>query len=122
MPTITSLPHVRLTVTDLTASVGWYERTLGLNSRPDMSGSGLRRRLMPTELGWVLGLRAHQRTPAGEGFDEARVGLDRLSISCGDRAGVAARLAALDGADRRARVPRHVRRDSAQGYPVRGAA
>jgi catechol 2,3-dioxygenase-like lactoylglutathione lyase family enzyme len=48
--------------------------------------------------GVVLGLQAHARTPEGDRFDEARVGLDHLSIACEDRAEVQAWLAELDDA------------------------
>lgn len=48
--------------------------------------------------GVVLGLQAHERTPGGDRFDEARVGLDHVSIACADRTQVQAWLARLDEA------------------------
>jgi catechol 2,3-dioxygenase-like lactoylglutathione lyase family enzyme len=96
MPTVGALSHVTLTVTDLEASVAWYERTLGLRHGIDMSGPGWRRTLMVAESGLVIGLQAHERTPAQDRFDESRVGLDHLSIACTSRADVAAWLAKLD--------------------------
>ncbi len=97
MPTVDSFSHVTLTVTDLAASVEWYGRALGMQRARDMSGPGWRRTLMLGGPGVVLGLQAHDRTPAGDRFDETRVGLDHLSIACPDRAGVEAWLTRLEG-------------------------
>ncbi|TAM86273.1 MAG: VOC family protein [Jatrophihabitans sp.] len=96
MPTARALSHVTLTVTDLEASVAWYGRALGLARGPDMSGPGWRRTLMLGPSGLVIGLQAHERTAASDRFDEARVGLDHLSIACVDRAEVQDWLTGLD--------------------------
>jgi catechol 2,3-dioxygenase-like lactoylglutathione lyase family enzyme len=98
MPTVTAISHVTLTVTDLDASIAWYERALGLRRVRDMAGPGWRRTLLTGGAGLVIGLQAHDRTPAGDRFDEARVGLDHLSFACADRAEVLAWLAELDAA------------------------
>jgi len=99
MPTVNALSHVTLTVTDLEASTSWYERALGLRQGRSMSGHGWRRTLMVSDSGVVIGLQAHERTAAGDRFDEARVGLDHVSLACADRAEVQAWLTALDKAD-----------------------
>ncbi|WP_347354528.1 VOC family protein [Intrasporangium sp.] len=96
MPTVDSFSHVTLTVTDLAASTAWYERALGMTRGRDMSGPGWRRTLMLGGPGVVLGLQAHERTPAGDRFDETRVGIDHLSIACTDRAEVQAWLDRLE--------------------------
>ena len=99
MVAINALSHVTLTVTDLEASVAWYERALGLKRGPEMSGPGWHRALMLADSGVVIGLQSHERTAKGERFDETRVGLDHVSIACKDRAEVQAWLVALDRAD-----------------------
>ncbi len=98
MPAFHSFSHVTLTVTDIETSVDWYQRALGLTRGPDMSGEGWRRTLMLGGPGIVIGLQSHDRTTPTDVFDESRVGIDHLSIACGDRAEVAAWLAALDDA------------------------
>lgn len=85
MPTINALSHVTLTVTDVEASVAWYAKALGMRRGPDMSGPGWRRTLMLAQSGVIIGLQAHDRTPDKDRFDEARVGLDHISIACKDR-------------------------------------
>lgn len=96
MPTVSAFSHLTLTVTDLENSVAWYARALGLTRGPDMSGPGWRRTLMFGEPGVIIGLQSHDRTPGTDRFDEARVGLDHVSIVCTDRAEVESWLAALD--------------------------
>ncbi len=99
MPTINALSHVTLTVTDVEASVAWYAKALGMRRGPDMSGPGWRRTLMLAQSGVIIGLQAHDRTPDKDRFDEARVGLDHISIACKDRTEVEAWLTALDGVE-----------------------
>jgi len=98
MPAVTTISHVTLTVTDLDASVAWYHRALGLRRVRDMAGPGWRRVLLGNGAGLVIGLQSHDRTPAGDRFDETRVGLDHLSFACADRAEVLTWLAAWDAA------------------------
>ena len=98
MPTVSAFSHVTLTVTDLEASATWYSAALGMKRGPDTSGPGWQRILMLAESGVVIGLQAHDRTPDKDRFDEARVGLDHVSIACKDRTEVEAWLAALDAA------------------------
>jgi glyoxylase I family protein len=81
--------HVTLTVTDLSRSVAWYERVIGMTKAVDREGPGWTRALMRTEGGLVIGLTAHEGG-TGDRFDERRVGLDHLSIACADRAAVTA--------------------------------
>ncbi len=90
--------HVTLSVTDLETSVAWYSAALGMKRGPDMSGPGWQRTLMLAEPGVVIGLQVHDRTPDKDRFDEARVGLDHISIACKARAEVEAWLAALESA------------------------
>ena len=98
MPTIEAFSHLTLTISDLESSVAWYAHALGMKRGPDMSGPGWKRTLMLAGPGVVIGLQVHERTPQGDRFDEARVGLDHVSIACRDRAEVEAWLAMLDGA------------------------
>lgn len=98
MPTINAFSHVTLAVTSLEASIAWYTQSLGMTRGPDMSGPGWRRTLMLAGPGVVVGLQAHDRTPDNDRFDEARVGLDHISIACKDRTEVEDWLTALDAA------------------------
>jgi len=81
--------HVTLSVTDLPRSVDWYEQVLGMSKAADREGATWTRALMRSEGGLVISLTAHEGTQ-GDRFDERRVGLDHLSISCADRAEVEA--------------------------------
>jgi glyoxylase I family protein len=96
--TIEAFSHVTLTVSDIEASAGWYARALGMERGPNMTGPSWQRTLMRAGPGVVIGLQAHERTPRGDRFDEARVGLDHVSIACQNRAEIEARLARLDDA------------------------
>lgn len=98
MPTLDTISHVTLTVTDLERSVEWYATALGLRRVRDMEGAGWRRVLMAGGDGLMIGLQAHEGTADGDRFDEKRVGLDHLSFACTDRSGVEAWLAGLDAA------------------------
>jgi glyoxylase I family protein len=76
--------HVTLTVTDLSRSIDWYERVLGMTKVADREGPTWKRALMRSEGGLVISLTAHDGT-GGDRFDERRVGLDHLSIACESR-------------------------------------
>src|SRR3978361_118869 len=89
MPITTAYSHVRLTVTDIGRSRAFYEQVFGLpialelpegadeatrNPLSFLFGGGVFR----GGAGGLLGLRP--AAPAGDRFDENRVGLDHLSF------------------------------------------
>lgn len=80
--------HVTLTVTDLAASGAWYQRALGLEVSAERTTPSWRRVVLRASSGLAIGLTAHNATPAGDRFDEQRVGMDHLSIACADAAEV----------------------------------
>jgi catechol 2,3-dioxygenase-like lactoylglutathione lyase family enzyme len=94
-PPLTRIPHVALTVSDVDASVAWYQRVLGcrrLVTAPhdgvvlDVPGGGGR-----------LVLHHHDRND-GARFDPTVTGLDHVSLEVADRAALdtwAARLVAM---------------------------
>jgi catechol 2,3-dioxygenase-like lactoylglutathione lyase family enzyme len=82
--------HFSATVTDLEASVSWYQRVLGLERVPqrfphygdEESGYGIL--LMDLDAEIIIGLHHHVAND-GRRFDEARTGLDHIGISVQNR-------------------------------------
>ena len=101
---ITDFAHVRLTVTDLARSRDFYDRVFGLPVAfevPADADAATREQLgflfggVIYRLGdRLLGLRPV--APAGDRFDEDRVGLDHLSFAVADRSAVEEAAATLD--------------------------
>ena len=100
-PRITGINHFSATVTDLEASVAWYQRLFGLDRVPfdfrhyerEETGYGIV--LMDPRLGIAIGLHANTAN-RGEAFDECRTGLDHVSFGVADRDELAAWVARLD--------------------------
>ncbi len=88
--------HVTITVTDLDASVAWYEQVLGLEKAVVRTGTGWVRALLKARHGLAIGLTKHEAADPGDRFDERRVGLDHLSIACADATEVEAWRERLD--------------------------
>lgn len=87
-----SYHHLSLSVTDLQASVEWYQRVLGLEITAQVEGPTFRRTRMRAPAGGVtLTLTCHDERSA-DAFDERRTGLDHVSISVDDLAAWKARL------------------------------
>ncbi len=75
--------HLRLTVTDVGRSRAFYEEVLGFRHVMDLPAGVF---LSNGALGLGIGPSpAPERTPAGDRFDEARVGLDHLSFQVASR-------------------------------------
>jgi glyoxylase I family protein len=80
-----SLHHIALTVTDVDASVRWYEKIFGISFRmeaPHPGGVGMV--LADDERQLNIVLHRHD-TNEGEGFVETRTGLDHVGIMVADR-------------------------------------
>lgn len=96
---IKGIHHLGLTVRDVDASAGWYERVLGFERADQFeSPDGARRKVFLRHGGFGirLGLTEH-RGATDLVFDETRVGLDHLAFAVTDRQELdvwAARLAA----------------------------
>ncbi|MFF5143059.1 VOC family protein [Streptomyces sp. NPDC013157] len=90
-PTITGVHHLSFTVTDLERSLDWYQRLFGaervdykfVHLHRESTGYGI---LLVTPVsGVVIGLHTNTGN-RHEGFDEARTGLDHISLQVGSRA------------------------------------
>ena len=101
---IGGIHHLRLTVTDLDRSRDFYTRFLGFEIAADSPPSGTPEAEAAYPVLWggvvmvrgnlLMGLRPV--APAGDRFDEDRVGLDHLSFSVADRASLEAAIDLLD--------------------------
>lgn len=98
---ITGLHHVSITVTDLEASLAWYQRVFGGERMPikfphyGCEDTGYGRLLVEPRSGLVFGLHTNTGND-GERFDEARTGLDHLGFNVASRADLEAWTARLD--------------------------
>ena len=100
-PRITGINHFSATITDLEASVAWYQRLFGLDRVPfdfrhyEREETGYGVVLMEPRLGIAIGLHANTAN-RGEAFGECRTGLNHISFGAADRDGLAAWVARLD--------------------------
>ncbi|HEY7054263.1 MAG TPA: VOC family protein [Mycobacterium sp.] len=89
-PGITGMHHISLTVTDIDASLDWYQRLLGAQRIPasfphyEREDSGYAVLLIDQRSGLAIGLHANTAN-VGEQFDEARTGLDHISFNVAGR-------------------------------------
>jgi glyoxylase I family protein len=91
-----SLHHIALTVTDLDASIAWYERVFGLAFRmeePHPGGTG--KLLADDEWQLVFVLHRHDAN-ARETFAETQTGLDHIGMRVSSRADLEAWQAHLE--------------------------
>jgi glyoxylase I family protein len=75
---LTGVHHLAISVTDLDESAGWYERVLGFQSGPAMSGPGWQALVITHPSGLLLKLMRHETS--SERFDERRTGLDHIAF------------------------------------------
>ncbi len=91
------LHHVALTVTDLEASIAWYERVFAITAQMDAPHAGGVGVLL-TDDAWQLILVLHRHEEnEGESFRETRTGLDHVSFSVRSRADLDAWRTRLEG-------------------------
>jgi glyoxylase I family protein len=79
------LHHVALTVTDVEASIPWYEKVFGVSFRmeaPHLGGVGMV--LADDERSLVIVLHRHDAN-SREQFSETRTGLDHVGVMVSDR-------------------------------------
>ena len=85
MPTA-SLHHISLTVTNLDASVAWYERVFGIHPVMEEPHDGGIARILTDEQ-WRLSIGLHRHdVNQGEAFSERRTGLDHVAFGVASRA------------------------------------
>jgi catechol 2,3-dioxygenase-like lactoylglutathione lyase family enzyme len=100
-PGITGINHFSATVTDLEASVAWYQRLFGMERIPfdfrhlEREETGYAVVLLDPRSGSLIGLHANTGNQ-GEAFDECRTGLDHVSFGVASRDELAAWVAKLD--------------------------
>lgn len=90
------LHHIALTVTDIDASVSWYERVFGLSFRMDVPHKGGVGKVLSDDeqkLGFVLHQHDSNRR---EEFAETRTGLDHVGLVVADRSSLEAWQAHLE--------------------------
>ncbi|MCV7279945.1 VOC family protein [Mycolicibacterium flavescens] len=89
-PTITGIHHVSITVTDLEASLAWYQRLFDAQRLPmkfphyGCEDTGYAELLIEPNSGVVLGLHTNTGND-GQQFDEARTGLDHVAFNVASR-------------------------------------
>ena len=85
-PPMAGFHHFSPTVTDIEASVSWYQRVLGLERIPGKfphygnEEGGYEVILADFNAGIIIGLEHHAAND-GQPFDETRTGLDHIGIS-----------------------------------------
>jgi catechol 2,3-dioxygenase-like lactoylglutathione lyase family enzyme len=95
-PSHPTLHHIALTVTDLDASIAWYERVFGIAFRmevPHPGGTG--KLLFGDGFPLVFALHRHDAN-GGERFAETRTGLDHIGLAVPQRTDLEAWQAHLD--------------------------
>ena len=90
-PGITGIHHFSVTVTDIEASLAWYQRLLGADRVPlkfphyGCEDTGYGELLIEPRSGVIIGLHTNTGND-GKPFDEARTGLDHVALNVATRA------------------------------------
>lgn len=85
-PTPVRLHHIALTVTDLQASIRWYEQVFGVRRQMDAPHDGGTAEILADDT-WTLMFALHRHDAnRGELFDETRTGLDHVGFAVSTRA------------------------------------
>jgi glyoxylase I family protein len=81
-----TLHHIALTVTDLEASIAWYERVFGITYQMEEAHEGGVGKLL-SDPAWRLIIVLHRHDAnSGERFSERRTGLDHFGLAVSNRA------------------------------------
>ena len=93
---VPTVNHVALTVTNLDASIPWYERTFGIRYQMEEGHKGGVGKLLADEA-WKLVIVLHRHDANdGEQFAETRTGLDHVGFALSSRAELVAWQAHLE--------------------------
>jgi catechol 2,3-dioxygenase-like lactoylglutathione lyase family enzyme len=96
IPAVTGVSHFSLTVSDLDASVSWYQQVFGVTKVVDDSHEGGRAIVLVNPQSTLsFSLQAHDAN-RGETFSETRTGLDHISFGVSTRAELEGWLARFD--------------------------
>ena len=98
MPATEGVSHTALTVTDLDASVAWYQRLFDATILWQ-EDQGDHKFVLVFSPPLAIGLHTHAATANGDVFSETRVGLDHISFQVPDRAELEAWAKRLDELD-----------------------
>ena len=85
-PGITGIHHISVTVTDIEASLAWYQRLLGADRLPlkfphyECEDTGYGELVVESRSGVIIGLHTNTGND-GQPFDEARTGLDHVALN-----------------------------------------
>jgi catechol 2,3-dioxygenase-like lactoylglutathione lyase family enzyme len=91
-----SLHHIAITVTDLEASIAWYERVFGITCQLEVPHPGGTGKILADE-NWELVFALHRHDAnASEPFAETRTGLDHVGLRVPNRADLEAWQVHLD--------------------------
>lgn len=95
-PAAPRLHHIAITVTDLDASVAWYERVFGIQHRLDAPHDGGLGKVLADDA-WELMIVLHRHDANdGTGFTETATGLDHVGFAVPTRADLEAWQAHLE--------------------------
>ncbi len=84
-PQITAFSHIDLTVTNVEASVAWYQKVFGLGHvMHETHAGGFAEVLVEPRSQVFIGLSQHRANP-GEAFAERRTGLDHVALLVPER-------------------------------------
>ncbi len=110
MPTVVrpTLHHIALTVTNLEASIPWYERVFGIRYQLEVPHPGGTGKLLADEAWQFVVALHHHDTNDGQPFVETRTGLDHVGLAVPSRADLEAWQAHLEamGVERAAAADR----------------
>ncbi len=89
--------HIALTVTDLDASIAWYERVFGITYKMEEPHQGGTGKVLADDA-WQLMIVLHRHDAnGGERFVETRTGLDHIGLAVPSRADLESWQAHLEG-------------------------
>jgi glyoxylase I family protein len=96
-PTRAQLQHIALTVTDLDASIAWYEKVFDIAYRMEEPHQGGTGKVLADEARRLMIVLHRHDANGGEAFAETRTGLDHVGLAVPSRADLEAWQEHLEG-------------------------